>query len=69
MTPAQRDLLTLVNAMKAASAKTETANLSSDEDEFLMSLGEILAYQIKLATLTAKTMERYAMSHDRKIVS
>jgi len=65
VTAAQRDLLTLVEAMKAASAVTQTAVLNAEDDAFLRDLGESLAHQIHSAVAIAKAMERYAASHDQ----
>ncbi len=60
MTPAQRDLLGLVEAMKKASSVTEKAELTPAQDVYLSTLGTALSHQIAAATYTTTAMEQYA---------
>ena len=56
---AQRDLLALVDAMRAASMFTEAAELTAEEDEYLSQLGTVLAHQLAAARMTADAMRAY----------
>ena len=60
MSAAQRDLLALVDAMRAASTFTEATEFTAEEDEYLSQLGTVLAHQLAAARMTADAMRAYA---------